>query len=61
MKAEDSVLVDPSRLNYALYNNIPKGAKVIEKMNPEVLMKAMKNDTELKNIINAQILDIIAS
>ncbi len=60
LKAEDSVLVDPSRLNYALYNNIPKGAKVIEKMNPEVLMKAMKNDTELKNIINAHIKDGVA-
>lgn len=56
----DAVLVDPSRLNYALYNSIPSGAKVIEKMNPEVLMKAMKNDTELKNIINAHIKDGVA-
>lgn len=60
LKDGDCVLVDPSRLNYALYNNIPKGAKVIEKMNPEVLMKAMKNETELKNIVNAHIKDGIA-
>ncbi|MCI9614851.1 MAG: aminopeptidase P family protein [Dorea sp.] len=57
LSAKDGVLVDPSRLNYALYNNIPKEAKVIEQMNPEVLMKAMKNDTELKNIVNAHIKD----
>lgn len=60
LKDGDSVLVDPSRLNYALYNNIPEGAKVIEQMNPEILMKAMKNDTELKNIINAHIKDGVA-
>ncbi|MGF0033768.1 aminopeptidase P family protein [Bariatricus sp. SGI.154] len=60
LKAEDKVLVDPSRLNYAIYNNIPSGATVIEQMNPEVLMKAMKNDVELKNIINAHIKDGVA-
>ena len=38
------ILVDPARLNYALYNNLPKEAKVVEAMNPTVLMKAMKND-----------------
>lgn len=60
LKPEDKVLVDPSRLNYAIYNNIPSGATVIEQMNPEVLMKAMKNDVELKNIINAHIKDGVA-
>ena len=56
----DAVLVDPSRLNYALYNNLPEGVKVIEQMNPEILMKAMKNEVELKNIINAHIKDGVA-
>lgn len=58
--ADSSILVDPSRLNYALYNNLPKGAKVIEKVNPTVLMKAMKNDTEIKNIKNAHVKDGVA-
>ena len=58
--ADSAILVDPSRLNYALYNNLPKGAKVIEKVNPTVLMKAMKNDTEIKNIKNAHVKDGIA-
>lgn len=60
LNADSTILVDPSRLNYALYNNLPKDAKVIEKVNPTVLMKAMKNDTEIKNIINAHIKDGVA-
>lgn len=59
-KDTDAILVDPSRLNYALYNNIPKGAKVIEQDNPTIVMKAMKNDTELKNIVNAHVKDGVA-
>ncbi len=58
--ADSAILVDPSRLNYALYNNLPKGAKVIEKVNPTVLMKAMKNDTEIKNIKSAHVKDGVA-
>lgn len=57
---KDVILVDPNRLNYALYNNIPEGTKIVEKQNPSVLMKSLKNDTELHNIVNAHIKDGIA-
>ncbi len=60
LSADSAILVDPSRLNYALYNNLPERAKVIEKVNPTVLMKAMKNDTEIKNIKNAHVKDGVA-
>jgi len=60
LSADSAILVDPSRLNYALYNNLPKEAKVIKKVNPTVLMKAMKNDTEIKNIKNAHVKDGVA-
>ena len=60
LPADSSILVDPARLNYALYNNLPKNASVIEQTNPTVLMKAMKNDTEIKNTINAHIKDGVA-
>jgi len=60
LSADSAILVDPSRLNYALYNNLPKEARVIEKVNPTVLMKAMKNDTEIKNIKNAHVKDGVA-
>lgn len=56
----DVVLVDPTLLNYALYNNITKEATLIEKRNPTILMKAMKNDVEISNIIKAHIKDGVA-
>lgn len=59
--SEDStVLIDPDRLNYALYNNIPAACKKVEMMNPSIRMKAEKNKTELANIRKAQIKDSIA-
>ena len=54
------ILVDPARLNYALYHNLPEDSVVIERTNPTVFMKAVKNDTEIKNIINAHIKDGVA-
>ncbi len=59
--AKDSrVLIDSARLNYALYNNIPKEVKRIDKLNPSQLFKAMKNDVELENIRMAHVKDGIA-
>ncbi len=60
LPSDSTIWVDPARLNYALYNNLPKDAKVVEKANPSVLMKAMKNDTEVKNIIKAHEKDGVA-
>lgn len=54
------VIVDPDRLNYAMYKNIPEGVEVAEAMNPTILMKAIKNDVELENIRKAHIKDGIA-
>lgn len=60
IKAGESVMIDPMKMNYALYNNIPKGVTKIEHQNPTILMKAMKNETELQNIRAAHIKDGIA-
>lgn len=54
---EDSVLLDPRRMNYALYQNIPENVKVIRQENPTILMKAVKNDIEVENIKKAHIKD----
>ncbi|ERK57352.1 Creatinase [Gemella bergeri ATCC 700627] len=56
----DVVLVDPARLNYAVFNNIPKETTLVEKRNPTVLMKAIKNETELKHTVQAHVKDGIA-
>lgn len=54
------ILLDPAGLNYAIYSNLPEDAVKIEGNNPEILMKAIKNNTELENIRKAQIKDSIA-
>lgn len=57
---ESGILLDPERVNYTLYQNIPQGTSIVEKENPEVLMKCIKNDTEIENIKKAHIKDAIA-
>ena len=54
------ILLDPERVNYTLYQNIPKTALITERENPEVLMKCIKNDTEIKNTKKAHLKDAVA-
>lgn len=54
----ETCLIDPMKMNYALYKSIP--CKVVEAANPTILMKAMKNPVELENIKEAHIKDGIA-
>ncbi len=56
----DVVLLDPERLNYALYQNLPGCVKKVEAMNPTILFKAVKNEVELANIERAHIKDGVA-
>jgi len=57
---KEVIMVDPSKLNYALYQNIPASVKKVEKRNPAILMKAIKNEVEIKNIKQAQLKDSVA-
>lgn len=57
---DEVLLIDPGKLNYALYNNIPEGVAKVEQRNPAVLFKAMKNPVEIENIRQAQIKDSVA-
>ena len=54
------ILIDPARLNYALYQNLPSETVKIEKTNPEIFFKAVKNEVEIANMRKAQIKDSIA-
>lgn len=57
--ANDEVaLIDPMKMNYALYRNLP--CRVTEGANPTILMKAMKNETEIANVREAELKDSIA-
>lgn len=58
LDASLTALIDPMKMNYALYKNIP--CKIVEAANPTILMKAMKNPVELENIKEAHIKDGIA-
>lgn len=58
--AEETFLIDPIRLNYALYSNICGDAKKVEAQNPEQMFKGIKNKVEIENIRKAQIKDSVA-
>ena len=58
ISADETVLIDPMKMNYALYKSLP--CKVVEAQNPTILMKAMKNPVEIENIRNAELKDSIA-
>ena len=47
LSENDVAMIDPMKMNYALYKNIP--CKTVECANPTILMKAMKNPVELEN------------
>ncbi|MGL4912054.1 MAG: aminopeptidase P family protein [Romboutsia sp.] len=57
---EEVVLLDPAKVNYAVYNNIHKNIRKIESTNPTIMFKAIKNEVELKNIRNSHIKDGVA-
>ena len=58
--AGETILIDPARLNYAIYSNIPEGVAKVEERNPEVLFKARKNPKEVENMRIAQLKDSVA-
>jgi Xaa-Pro aminopeptidase len=60
LSSNEVVLLDPARLNYALYNRIPSNIKTVESINPALLFKALKNEVEIENIKKAHIKDAIA-
>lgn len=60
INSNEVILLDPARLNFALYNNIPACVKKIEQINPCILFKATKNEIEIENIKKAHIKDAIA-
>ncbi len=57
---EGGVLYDKDRINYLIESRLPQGAVRIEKTNPEIMMKAVKNKTEAENEKKAHIKDGVA-
>ena len=57
---DEVIMMDPSKMNYALYSNLPDAVKTVECMNPEMEFKTIKNPVEIENIRKAEIKDSIA-
>ena len=55
---KDPILIDPNKVNYTLYKNL--NTKIIKSDNPSLLLKAIKNDVEIKNLKQAHLFDGIA-
>lgn len=60
IEENEVVLIDISKVNYAIYSNIPSNVQKIEERNPSILFKSIKNEIELKNIRNSHIKDGVA-
>lgn len=57
---EQTVMLDPEQMNYALYSNIAEDVPKVQEENPIVPMKSVKNPIEAENIKKAHIKDGIA-
>ena len=57
---QKSVLIDPDVVNSELVNELPSFVTLVKKPNPTLLMKAVKNPTEIKNTEAAHIDDGVA-
>lgn len=54
------MLLESSRINYAIRNNLDSSNKVVDEMNPTVTAKAVKNPVEIENERRAHIKDGVA-
>lgn len=58
--AGKTVLLDPAAVNYALYDALPEHVRIKERVNPTLLMKAVKNPVEISHFRQAHLQDGIA-
>ena len=59
LKIQDgkSILVDPENTNYRLCRSINKKCKIVEKPNPAIALKAIKNDVQINHIRQTAVKD----
>lgn len=55
-----SILIDPKRTCFAVFDSIPKQVKIVEKINPSTSLKAIKNKVEVENNRHTFVKDGIA-
>ena len=55
-----TVMYNLGKINYAIYKSIDSSVQTVNCENPTLLMKAIKNDVEINNLIKAHIKDGVA-
>ena len=55
-----TILIDPKRTCFAMYDAIPKEVTILEDMNPSTLLKAVKNEVEIAHERQAMVNDGVA-
>ncbi len=56
----DSILIDPKRTCFAVYDSIPDTVSIVEDINPSTCLKAIKNEVEIAHIRETMINDGVA-
>ena len=47
---DHTVLLEKSRVNFAIYESVQAQNQIIDQMNPTVYAKSQKNETEIENM-----------
>ncbi len=56
----NTILIDPENTNYRLFQSINKKCKIVEKPNPAIALKAIKNDIEIAHLRQTAVKDGVA-
>ncbi|CCK78415.1 aminopeptidase P family protein [Desulfobacula toluolica] len=57
---QQTILIDPENTNYRLYQSINKNCRIIEKPNPAIALKAVKNETQIAHLRHTAVKDGVA-
>lgn len=57
MQDMETILIDPENTNYRLYKSINKKCSIVEKPNPAILLKAVKNSVEISHLRQTAVKD----
>jgi len=52
-----TILIDPENTNYKLYQSINKRCRIVEKSNPAIALKAIKNNIEIAHLRHTAVKD----
>lgn len=56
----DSILIDPKRTCFAIFDSIPDKVRIVEMINPSTTLKAVKNEVEIAHMREAMVNDGVA-